>query len=97
MLSVIGQNARFIWEDNMGRFGDGMAPASDGKRTSPEKVTDFERTGMAQGQGYPVVRIETVEGSRQAAVTWRDQPQPDSVALLEAALRPFYDRFSHGI
>lgn len=41
-----------------------MAPAHDRKRTSQVKVTDYERTGLVQGQGYAVTRIETTDGSR---------------------------------
>lgn len=77
--------------------GPEMAPAYDRKRTSPVRITDHERVGIALSQGYEVVKIETIEGSRVGSVTWRTMPQPSTLVGLEAALLPFYDSLSHGV
>ena len=41
-------------------------------------------------------RIETVEGSNKAHLTWRNNPHHDDVLAVERLLREWYQMFCHG-
>lgn len=74
-----------------------MAPEHDRKRTSPVRITDFESTTRLQGMGFPVVRVETALGSRQALITWRNMPAALDQTAAERHIAGLYDTFSHGV
>ena len=73
-----------------------MAPLYDRARSQPVRITDYESTTRLQGPGLTVTRIETVEGSGQALVTWRNNTHPDDVLAAEQLLMERYQMFCHG-